>query len=723
MASERCVLENSSLRLEVELARGGTVGSAPRAVLTVRLADAATGTSRADGPYIYRATIPDEQGTIVHEGLHEPSMHRLGPDAGAGSVEIRGILAGLAVSHVFSLPADRPILEERLTLNNPGREPIRLAGLETGMTRVVADHVGAVPRDRADDRITAIPFLHRPDDPPDVDHAFGIAELLRRPGAEHRVNLAPLTWPQYGSVPARAHASEGWAWTHSGKTLGVFKFNQEGMEFGLLAPEVGRDGVALRFGGAGLHAGDPSALASIAPGASVALGLTRYALVDGGAAEAYLAFRAFLDEHGCRFPPDFDPPVHWNELYDNRDWNLGSPGKPPSKRDTRSVCYTHAQLMEEARKAKEYGCQALYLDPGWDTDFGTFLWGERWMGPRKTFIEEVRARFGLGVSLHCPLATWMSLGCPWQNLDGGPAVATWPTAALRRREDGSVIEGAVCIGSRQYLDEAARRLLEHCADGVGYLMFDGNWWNGGCWDPDHGHPVPFTIEDQVRACLSLAQRIHARFPKVIIEMHDPVVGGNIPRYTPVYYKYGLPGSYDDNWGFELMWQPMEDIRSGRARSLYWYNLGCNVPVYLHIDLRDDNEHCLVLWWYASTCRHLGIGGTHPVPAVAAAQVQAMRRYRQLERFYKRGEFFGMGEEIHVHALPAENAFVVNLFNLTGDERLVEGSIQVADMGLDPDRWYASPKGGGFDAKAGTFRVSRRMAPWSAVVLEVPSVAP
>lgn len=689
----------------------------------MRLLDASTGAVLADGPYVHRATIPDDQGTIVREGLREPSLRLLGPDAGPGSVEIRGTLAGLAVSHVFSLPAERPILEERVTLANPGREPIRLVGLETGMTRVVADHVGVVPRDLADDRITAIPFLHRPEDPPDMDHAFSIAEVLRRPGAEHRVNLAPLTWPQYGSVPIRAHASEGWAWTHAGKALGVFKFNQEGMEFSLLAPEVGRDGVALRFGGAGLHAGDPSALASIAPGASVALGLTRYALVDGGAAEAYLAFRAFLDEHGCRFPPDFDPPVHWNELYDNRDWNLGSPGKPPSKRDTRSVCYTRAQLMEEARKAKEYGCQALYLDPGWDTDFGTFLWGERWMGPRKTFIEEVRARFGLGVSLHCPLATWMSLGCPWQNLDGGPAVATWPAAALRRREDGSVIEGAVCIGSRQYLDEAARRLSEHCADGVGYLMFDGNWWNGGCWDPDHGHPVPFTIEDQVRACLSLAQRIHARFPKVIIEMHDPVVGGNIPRYTPVYYKYGLPGSYDDNWGFELMWQPMEDIRSGRARSLYWYNLGCNVPVYLHIDLRDDNEHCLVLWWYASTCRHLGIGGTHPVPAVAAAQVQAMRRYRQLERFYKRGDFYGIGEEIHVHALPKENAFAVNLFNLTGDERVVEGSIRVADMGLDPDRWYASPKGGGFDAKAGTFRVSRRMAPWSAVVLEVPSVAP
>ena len=81
-----------------------------------------------------------------------------------------------------------------------------------------------------------------------------------------------------------------------------------------------------------------------------------------------------------------------------------------------------------------------------------------------------------------------------------------------------------------------------------------------------GIPIPYTREDHVAANLDLAQRIHAHYPDVIIEMHDMISGGSILRYTPVYYKYGLPGSYDDNWGFELMWQPMEDILSGRARA-------------------------------------------------------------------------------------------------------------------------------------------------------------
>ena len=82
----------------------------------------------------------------------------------------------------------------------------------------------------------------------------------------------------------------------------------------------------------------------------------------------------------------------------------------------------------------------------------------------------------------------------------------------------------------------------------------------------------------------------------------------------------------------------------------------------------------------------------------------------------------MGEEIHVHALPGENAFVVNLFNLSSEEKIIHGEISVAGMGLDPDRWYVAPKGGGFDARAGLFRIGRRMPPWSTVVLEVPSVA-
>jgi hypothetical protein len=43
------------------------------------------------------------------------------------------------------------------------------------------------------------------------------------------------------------------------------------------------------------------------------------------------------------------------------------------------------------------------------------------------------------------------------------------------------------------------------------------------------------------------------------------------------------------------------------------------------------------------------------------------------------------------------------------------------MRPDHDRWYVKPEGGSFDRPAGTFSIARRMAPWSAQVVEVRSV--
>ena len=60
----------------------------------------------------------------------------------------------------------------------------------------------------------------------------------------------------------------------------------------------------------------------------------------------------------------------------------------------------------------------------------------------------------------------------------------------------------------------------------------------------------------------------------LIEMHDMLMGGHPARNTPVYYKYGLPGSYDLNWGFEQMWECLSDITSGRNLVVYYYNLSC-----------------------------------------------------------------------------------------------------------------------------------------------------
>ena len=167
---------------------------------------------------------------------------------------------------------------------------------------------------------------------------------------------------------------------------------------------------------------------------------------------------------------------------------------------------------------------------------------------------------------------------------------------------------------------------------------------------------------------------------------------------------------------------MDDITSGRARSLYYYNLSCNVPIYLHIDLRKDTLGCVVLWWYASTCRHLGIGGTHRDPAVATAQKTAMSRYHELERFFKRGEFYGINKEVHLHALPAENAFVVNLFNLSNRKRAIGGSIELRRMGLSAQR-LESGTGVVGSLEKGMWTIHRELPPWSSQLVYVRCARP
>lgn len=675
-------------------------------------------------PYKYQAIrrVRDGESRLC-EGLVDTSIREEGD-----RLRVTGKLAGLTLTHELWLPADETFFEERITLHNPESEPVELADFACGWQRRITNDVGALLPALETDRMVAIPFKHSPTDPTGLDNDFSFHQIATGSGKELRINeLAPLTWG-HGYVRSSRYFSEGWAWTHGDYSLGIFKFNQAAMEFSVLDTRADGGGTLMCFGGVGLRDGEPSSVTTILAGERITLGTTRFETTRGDFTESYYAFRRFLDQQGCHFPADFDPPVHWNELYDTAEYTLSTPGNPPRPRKTRHLTYTRDIILHEAEKARDYSCEALYLDPGWDTEFGSFIWGTEWLGGRQQFIEDVRNHYGLQVSLHCPLATWMSFE--------RSGVGEWPESAQCLDEQGEPIyidhwrkskrspdgKGApfLCLGSRQYLDEAERRLLENCADGVTFLMFDGNWYNTGCFNPEHGHPIPYTRADHVAANLELARRIHAHYPNVIIEMHDMVVGGSVLRYTPVYYKYGLPGSYDVNWGFELMWRPMEDILSGRALALYYYNLGCNVPVYLHVDLRGDNQHTLILWWYASTCRHLGIGGSHENPLIAEAHRHAMKRYQKLARFFKRGEFYGANEEVHFHVLPEESAFVAVIFNLSDESRVIKGSIDFEKSGLDRDRWYDTPivhENGGFDAERGTFTVARRLAPWSAQVVE------
>jgi hypothetical protein len=234
------------------------------------------------------------------------------------------------------------------------------------------------------------------------------------------------------------------------------------------------------------------------------------------------------------------------------------------------------------------------------------LWGREWLGDRKAFIEQLKSRYGLRLSLHTALATWVSTDTVPANIHGY-GLETWPKEALRADRSGNPEEGFLCMGSRQYIEECVKRMVANIRDGVAFVMMDGNWFSGPCHCADHGHGIPYGPEEHWRAQMAIVRGVHAQCPDVIIELHDPVTNAFL-RYSPIYYQYGSLGSYDEVWGFEMMWHPLDYIKNGMSRIMYYYNLCCNIPLYLQINLKNDNQYCLALWWTASTCRHLGIGG-------------------------------------------------------------------------------------------------------------------
>ena len=678
------VVENQVFRLAVSRTDGGLAVTLDEKLIPLRL---------SEGNYIYRALVAgnDQPFSTLQDSVIT---------ADSSTLKILGKLAGLEVEQTFSLPPDKPWMEERIVLRNPSPNQVSIAQFEMGFALRLLDAEGKVRADLASDRVVAVPFRHRPDDGNGEINDFALANLLQIKGMEYRPSFQ---LPGDKRVSSRHHFSEGWAWTHGQRSLGLFSFNQEHLVFSVISPVQTPKGDVLRFGGFCYLPiqTQPTALTRIAPGQKIDLGSMRYQSIDGGYNQAAYAYRKMLDEQGCRFPASYNPPVHWNQLYEmGGGWN------------DRIKNYTKDRVEQEAAKAVQYSCEALYLDPGWDTTFGSFLWGDKWLGPRKTFIDEMQSKYGLKVSLHAPLPPWTT----HVGQEMGPTcVPEWPAESLRKPPDSLPGGPAICMGSRAFLDEAEKRLLANCTDGVVFLMFDGSGWNGPCLDARHGHAIPYLQEDHIRTCIDLCRRIHAKYPHVLIELHDTLGGGFATKMTPVYYKYG-PLSWDENWGFELMWNPMEDLRQGRGLGMYYYNLGCNVPIYLHVDLRTDNENCVVLWWFASTSRHLGIGGTHKDPKVVAAQKEAMKYYRRFEQFFKRGEFYGLDEGIHLHVLAEQKAFVVNLFNTSDQPKKVTGSTTLRELGLDPKATYKGSQPWG-EVVNGVLKLEADMPPWSAKVAD------
>lgn len=614
------------------------------------LRDSKTGRVYADTDYVWSA--------IKTPMLTKQPEIKYGRN-GSTSVKLTAADGALSIEQIFSASPDEPgVIVERITIRNIGTSKLDTSKFGCGFAKKISNAHGWL-RDVANSRFCNIPYRVQTDTGAMCD--YDLTELTTKPAQYFLMTLKRLVEdPVYGA--------EAWAWYERGNTLMISKYNNDALEWSLLVPTRGDvEDKTVRFGGAGIwKMGDPDGAASLAPRGSFTFGETRYQILDGEWKQAYSEYRKFTESKGHKTPKGYNPPVQWNELYDNPFWWAAWPSSDTP--ELRAKLYRREDMAIEAQKAQEFGCEALYLDPGWDTRMGSNIWADDRLGTLPDFVKWLRKDYGIKLlALHTPLA-------PWTDAAG------YPDEARRWDKDGKPTN-EVCTASPVYMREKIARLKKLCSvKELCFLMYDGSWW-GECWNPSHGHSLPCSRQEHVEAILHMQQEVHKAYPKVLIEQHDPVIGPCYSRYAPAYFQHSKPYAWDEIWGLEYMWSPFEDLASRKAHSLYYMNLAYSIPIYLHYDMRADNKNAVLFWWFASTCRHLGVGGKHKDPAVWEAQKAAMQVYVKNKRFFTQGVFYGIDEYTHIHTLADRRECLINCFNLTNEPVERKVSIRLQDIGL------------------------------------------
>ncbi len=638
-----------------------TEGQADQAISldpnTGKLHSPRTGLVFAEGPYRYSLAGTIDGG----QGFKDTVLKQRKTTATGNDTVVTGLFPGANVelTQVFRRIGDQ--IEETITLKNTNSQAVNLDDIRFGFVADITDRPGW--------RLCAVPFRVQQDA---STHDYSTDDL-KNGNFKNAVYVGEEARAPRLTEEGRLR-SEAWIWWDGAKGLTVIKYNDEAIELSVAFPEAGRDKATLQFGGAGYSLyGEPSTARRLEPGQQITFGTTVYRPFEGTLAKGYSLYRDYLDSKGHRFPPDYNPPVNWNELYDV-GWYHSDAAKLKKH-------YTRKAILEEARKAKETGCELLYLDPGWEVAEGTTLWDSARLGSVSSLIKTLKDDYGLDLGYRTILRSYAD---------------QWPHKYLLKHADYEpVLEKEafwqLCLSNPEFAKEKLARILEISKQGVRFMMFDEMDWVGTCIDPGHNHPIPKTPLDHVKAVHELTREVRRQCPGLVVECHDPVWPWHTAIYAPNYFQQGFgdKGSYDENWGFEYMWDCLNDLKTGRALALYYYNLGSNIPLYLHITMAADNDNCVFFWWAASTVRHLGIGGKYglrkppagydPEKRFAAYRDQ-MKIYKRLKPYFVRGEFHGLAENVHLHTLPNTKGGVITAFNLTGEPQQIAFSVPFGMLG-------------------------------------------
>lgn len=642
-------------------------------------------------------------------------------DAGTATLRISGRLefsasgpSDIIVEHRFTLHRQSDRFDEQIALlHRYGHDSHEVSDYRFGFRKKLFDAARAEWTDHLDEyRLGAIPFRRR------RGHGH---DWLKEDYAT--ADLVPETWGGQ-SLPNRQ--SEAWSW-QDGETGFVFsKYGQDLIEFALVDGEyytrpsdaqldsltelASVGDICLRFLGAGrAHCapGTPVIIGAQSP--HYQFGVSTILPFKGGWEDGHRAYGAHLRARGHVTPKGFNPPVHWNELY-----NLGWRGSNAPLQEL-------PELWQEAEHAQKMGAEAFYFDPVWDLYEGSTVWDTARLGEITDFVARLKDEFGLSLSLH--------LFSHMKSAEDDPRI-------YRRNADGEILQyrgtyngGYACCASHAWQQVKTERLLELARAGVSFFMFDFCEYalpgttgertrpppNQPCFAPDHGHAVPATLEEHAHGLGRVMSNIKREFPDLIIEAHDAVTAG-WQDYLPLYFGHGVTQkTFDEHWGFEFMWNSYMDLLSGKALSLYEYNLAYDIPAYLHINLCFDNDNALAFWWYASTCRHLGIGGLKPGDAIWDSHVAAMKTYIRLKPHFSHGRFVGLNTLAHGHVLDHEKTAAIVVFNMSSRAQRSVTTVAGAAFGMAAG---LTPRGQGVTIEEGRVTLTAEMPALSAHVFEV-----
>ncbi|NHJ23715.1 MAG: hypothetical protein EAX89_04020 [Candidatus Lokiarchaeota archaeon] len=573
----------------------------------------------------------------------------------------------LWITHEFNLKEGSRWLREYITLSNRGNKKVNIGFINFGFKKAIFRQYSGWSDDLDEYQLTSIPSRRFSNYSVDRrKKKFSVNDILYNPWISSEVEM-----PGY--------CSEGWLWGKENGGLLICKYNQKDIEFSRFSrnsqilPGRGAEDMFIIFGGTYFYEGFPELATFLDVNQEYSFGATKYIVYEGDYKEGYYLYRNHLEENGHKYKNYYNPPVHWNELY-NLGWVSEKTGFFVDSTEYKP--YTLEQLYKEAEIARDVGAESLYLDPGWNTKLGSEIWNEERFGSLKEFSKTIHDKYGLKLALHLMM-----------NFEGENEPDEF---YLRTKQGVKVVAdpyiNLYCVCANEYwIKEKTRRILELAKDGIDFFMFDFTGFSMfmaddlGCFSKEHGHEVPMRRQTHAENIIKVVQNVKKRYPKILIEAHDR---GVKPRH-PLYYQHNLSNSFDENWGFECMWNPMQDLLSGRATQLFEYNLAYSIPLYLHINENSDNDNMLQFWWYASLARHIGIGGLKDSKSYKyQALKKAMTLYHKVKPVLVRGTFYGINYDIHLHVSEENKTGVILAYNLTSRAKKTKIVIDLSKYELD-----------------------------------------